>query len=219
MAAPPRPKRTVMRLCLPSPASRSSSRPARSRRDRPGPARGVSDRCARLRGAVRRRAEAARPGCVQGEYASAVVCLDAHADQAAQLLDKCRPPPIRARACAGARSLRRSGSRTAEGPRGRGLPLVPLVAGALCRAELSPPVSRRSRPSTRRAEHASGRMRPGQPGSSRTPGRSARARTDRAPGGREPGPPRRTARVLGAWRNIAVGGRCADLRRLSRPDS
>ncbi len=49
-----------------------------------------------------------------------------------------RPPPIRA-ACL-REALGVSGAPPAparpEGPRGRGLPLVPLVAGALCRAEL-----------------------------------------------------------------------------------
>ena len=74
----------------------------------------------------------------KAKYPSAVVCLDAHADQAAQLLDKCKATAD-PRACL-REALGLSGAPPAparpEGPRGRGLPLVPLVAGALCRAEL-----------------------------------------------------------------------------------
>jgi len=74
----------------------------------------------------------------KAKYASAVVCLDAHADQAAQLLDKCKAAAD-PRACL-REALGLSGAPPAparpEGPRGRGLSLVPLVAGALCRAEL-----------------------------------------------------------------------------------
>ena len=72
----------------------------------------------------------------KAKYASAVVCLDAHADQAAQLLDKCKAAAD-PRACL-REALGLSGAPAParpEGPRGRG-PLVPLVAGALCRAEL-----------------------------------------------------------------------------------
>ena len=74
----------------------------------------------------------------KAKYPSAVACLDAHADQAAQLLDKCKAAAD-PRGCL-RDALGLSGAPPAparpEGPRGRGLPLVPLVAGALCRAEL-----------------------------------------------------------------------------------
>ncbi len=74
----------------------------------------------------------------KAKYPSAVACLDAHADQAAQLLDKCKAAAD-PRACL-REALGVSGAPPAparpEGPRGRMLPLVPLVAGALCRAEL-----------------------------------------------------------------------------------
>jgi hypothetical protein len=72
------------------------------------------------------------------KYPSAGACLDAHADQTAQILDKCKAAAD-PRAC-----LREAlgvsgappGPARPDGPRGRMLPLVPLVAAALCRAEL-----------------------------------------------------------------------------------
>lgn len=74
----------------------------------------------------------------KAKYPSAVACLDAHADEAAQLLDKCKAAAD-PRGCL-REALGVSGAPPAparpEGPRGRGLPLLPLVAGALCRAEL-----------------------------------------------------------------------------------
>ena len=75
---------------------------------------------------------------LKAKYPSAVVCLDAHADQAAQLLDKLQ-------------GRRRSARVPARGARSLGAPRLPhgpmalaagvcrssrLVAGALCRAEL-----------------------------------------------------------------------------------
>ena len=75
----------------------------------------------------------------EAKYPSAGACLDAHADQAAQLLDKCKTAAD-PRGCL-RDALGVSGAPPAparpEGPRGRGLrPCPSLVAGALCRAEL-----------------------------------------------------------------------------------
>lgn len=74
----------------------------------------------------------------QAKYPSAVACLAAHADQAAQILDKCKTADD-PRACL-RRALGFSGAPPAparpQGPRGRTLPLVPMVAAALCVAEL-----------------------------------------------------------------------------------
>jgi hypothetical protein len=74
----------------------------------------------------------------QAKYPSAVACLDAHAGQAAQILDKCKAaadPRACLREALGVTGAPPASARP-EGPRGRMLPLVPLVAAALCRAEL-----------------------------------------------------------------------------------
>ena len=74
----------------------------------------------------------------KAKYPAAVACLDAHADQAAQILDKCKTADD-PRACL-RQALGITGGPPAparpEGPRGRMLPLVPMVAAALCGTEL-----------------------------------------------------------------------------------
>jgi hypothetical protein len=74
----------------------------------------------------------------RAKYPSAVACLDAHADQAAQILDKCKSADD-PRACL-RQALGFFGAPPAparpQGPRGRTLPLVPMVAAVLCGAEL-----------------------------------------------------------------------------------
>jgi len=78
------------------------------------------------------------PDAFKAKYPSAVACLEAHADQAAQILDKCTTASD-PRACL-RQALGFSGAAPApappQGPRGRTLPLVPMVAAALCGAEL-----------------------------------------------------------------------------------
>jgi hypothetical protein len=76
----------------------------------------------------------------RAKYTSPGSCLDAHAAQAAQIVDKCKsatdPRGCLRDALGLPAATPRPAKPTPQGPRGRMLPLVPLVAGALCRAEL-----------------------------------------------------------------------------------
>jgi hypothetical protein len=71
----------------------------------------------------------------KAKYATGVACLDAHADQAAQILDKCKAAED-PRACL-REALGVSGAPPArpQGSPARTLPLVTAVAAALCGAE------------------------------------------------------------------------------------
>jgi hypothetical protein len=74
----------------------------------------------------------------KAKYPSPAACVDAHADQAAQILDRCKAatdPRTCLREALGVTGAPATPARPA-GPRGRMLPLRPLVAAALCRAEL-----------------------------------------------------------------------------------
>ena len=159
---------------LPAPHRPCARRPGRRARAGVAPrsGRAVSDRCARGCGsAMRRRAEAARPGCVRGE-----VPLRRRLSRRArrpgrsaprQVQDRRRSARVPARR---ARSLRRAaGSRTARGPSRPGPAARPagrrraLPRGAevhRCRSVQGQVQDARSM--------LSGRTRPRQPGSSRT---------------------------------------------------
>jgi hypothetical protein len=72
------------------------------------------------------------------KYPSAGSCLDAHADQAAQILEQCKTaadPRACLRQALGVPGAPPAPARP-EGPGGRMMPLVPVVAVALCGAEL-----------------------------------------------------------------------------------